>query len=181
MMTSDVIAAVCHVLAEHLARSLAGMDGVRVTTMPPDAAQAEPGKGRLNLFLVQVAEGAGAANVPLRRVGLPADAAPPLALTFQYVVTLLGRDDLEERGTEAHRMLSAVLRLLHDEPVLPRPLILAVEPDLGERVDGIALRARPLALEEIGSLWAAFGVPYRLSVALEASCVLDTGWGGSPG
>lgn len=179
-MTSDVIAAVSHVLAEHLARAIADMDGVRVTTMPPDAAQPGPGQGRLNLFLVQVVEDAGAGNLPMRRVGPPADIARPLVLTFQYLVTVLGRDDLEERGTEAHRLLGAVLRLLHDEPVVSRSRVLAVEPDLGEQVDGIALRARPLTIEEIGSLWPAFGVPYRLSVALEATCVLSMGGGGSP-
>jgi len=180
--TTTAIGDLTTLLAAHLDGALDPFNGARVTTLPLDRAQPGERQNRLNLYLSHVVTNSAFSNLPMPGTHPAANGRPPLAITLQYLVTFLGEDDLDEQATVAHKMLGSVMRLLLDQPELRRERIRALAPEsfIDRQVDLVRLLGRPLTLEEISKLWPAFQTPYRLSIALEASCLLIESLDDSP-
>lgn len=174
MSTTDAIGDLTTLLAAHLDDAIAPFAGAQVTTLPVDRAQPGERQNRLNLFLSHVVTNGAFSNLPMPGTHPGADGRPPLPLNLHYLLTFLGEDDLDPQGTVAQKMLGSVMRLLLDQPELRRERIQSLVPEsrIDQQVDLVRLTSRPLTLEEISRLWPAFQTPYRLSIALEASCVL---------
>lgn len=174
MSTTDAIGDLTTLLASHLDDAIVQFAGAQVTTLPLDRSQPGERQNRLNLFLSHVVTNGAFSNLPMPGTHSGADGRPPVALNLHYLVTFLGEDDLDPQGTVAHRMLGSVMRLLLDQPELRRERIQALVPEtrIDQQVDLVRLTSRALSLEEISRMWPAFQTPYRLSIALEVSCVL---------
>jgi hypothetical protein len=174
MSTTAAIGDLTTLLAAHLDTALTGVNGARVTTLPPDKAQPAERQNRLNLFLTHVTTNAALSNLPMPGTHPGADGPAPLAITLHYLLTFIGEDDLDELAVVAQRMLGSVMRLLLDQPDIRRERIQALVPEsfIDRQVDRVRLTSRPLTLEEISRLWPALQTPYRLTIGLEASCLL---------
>jgi len=157
----------------------ASVGTVTVSALPPDrigTGSDEP--SRLNLFLYQVTSNPGWRN---------AEPTPPLALDLHYLLTSYGADDLD-----AEILLGYAMQLLHDVPVLTRPiirktfsvtspvtdkLIPATVPDrnpadLADQVELCKIAPKYLTTEELSRLWSAMQARYRPSMAYDVSVVL---------
>lgn len=174
MSTTDAIGDLTTLLAAHLDDAISPFAGAQVTTLPLDRSQPGERQNRLNLFLSHVVTNGAFSNLPMPGTHSGADGRPPLPLSLHYLLTFIGEDDLDPQGTVAHKMLGSVMRLLIDKPELRRERIQSLVPEsrIDQQVDLVRLTSRSLTLEEISRLWPAFQTPYRLSIALEASCVL---------
>ncbi|PTR05761.1 uncharacterized protein DUF4255 [Nitrosospira sp. Nsp5] len=135
---------------------------------------------RVRLFLYQVTP-----NAALRNDDLPTRAAsgslmkrPTAALDLHYLLAFYGN----ESDLEPQRMLGAVIRDLHAQPVLLRQVIVnAITSDgslltgsnLAEAFEQIKFTPLSLSLEELSKLWSVFfQAPYALSVAYQGTVVL---------
>ena len=149
--------------------------GAQVVLTRPEAPGA--GGARIHLFLYQVLPDASQRNndLPSRTSDGILRQRPTVALTLHYLLTFNGNEAL----FESHKMLGAVARDLHSDPILSRSLIQSVSTgdlagsNLAQAVD--VVRVIPLALttDEISKIWLMFSqIPYSLSVAYEARVVL---------
>jgi hypothetical protein len=149
--------------------------GAQVVLTRPEAPGA--GGARIHLFLYQVLPDASQRNndLPSRSSDGTLRQRPTVALTLHYLLTFNGND----ATFEPHKMLGAVARDLHSDPILSRSLIQSVSTgdlagsNLAQAVD--VVRVIPLALttDEISKIWLMFSqIPYSLSVAYEARVVL---------
>lgn len=175
MSTEAAIAGVTSVLQQVLNdRVGAVVNGAIVTARPLDKAQPTEGKSVLNLFLYQAVTNAAFSNLPMPGTHPGIDDHAPIALNLHYLLTVFGKDDTDEAPVEGQLLLGAALSALLDRASLKRSDIrkFAAGSDLEKQVDLIRLTTRPMTLDDVSKLWTAFQAPYRLSTAIEASCVL---------
>jgi hypothetical protein len=173
--TQGAIAGVTAVLQQVLTdRVGAAVNGAIVTARPLDKAQPSEGKSVLNLFLFQAVTNGAFSNLPMPGTHPAIDDRPPVALNLHYLLTVFGKDDTDEAPVEGHLLLGAALRALLDQPSLKRSDIRKFAPNTGldRQVDLIRLTPKPMTTDDVSKLWTAFQAPYRLSTAIEASCVL---------
>jgi hypothetical protein len=173
--TQGAIAGVTAVLQQVLTdRVSAAVNGAIVTARPLDKAQPTEGKSVLNLFLFQAVTNGAFSNLPMPGTNPAIDDRPPVALNLHYLLTVFGKDDTDEAPVEGHLLLGAALRALLDQPSLKRSDIRKFAPNTGldHQVDLIRLTPKPMTTDDVSKLWTAFQAPYRLSTAIEASCVL---------
>jgi len=132
---------------------------------------------RVNLFLYQVTPNADwrNADLPARRGDGTLAQRPQAAFNLHYVLSFYGK----EGDFEPQRILGSVVSLLHAQPVLSRGMIrdasagLLAASDLASQVDLVRFTPILFNLEELSKLWSVFfQVPYKLSVAYQASVVL---------
>ncbi len=147
-----------------------------------DASSNGPPETGVNVFLYQLT-----ANAAWRNADLPTRCSegsiverPRAALDLHYLLTFHGN----ERSLEPQRMLGAVTRTLHAEPVLTRQRITSTllsspfdnflaESDLADAVEMVKFTPLALTLDELSKLWTMFPqTPFVLSVAYQASVVL---------
>ena len=159
-----------------------------ITAIAPDLIKTGTNEQpQLNLFMYYVS-----INPALRNLGLPsADAGgtrlsnPPLALDLHYLVTAYG-----SRQFDAEILLAWAMKVFHDTPVVPSPVIqaaldglaqqgqptseatLVAGSTLAEQVEQIRITPEVLTTEEIYRLWTAFQTSYRPSTALHVSVVV---------
>ncbi|HUH98344.1 MAG TPA: DUF4255 domain-containing protein [Anaerolineales bacterium] len=147
--------------------------GVSFTASRPDVKQTVTGN-RLNLFLYQVVENHCMANQEDPRIGTTRDYGhPPLSLNLHYLLTPFSTDTDE---TEAHRILGAVMRILHDNALLlPSSLTSTAQPILDTSLLGALEHLRisllPLTLDDLSKVWFGSQESLRLSVAYEVTVV----------
>jgi hypothetical protein len=143
----------------------------------PDTLKDDTVGARVNVFLYQVTPNAAwrNADLPTRRPDGTAGQRPQAAFDLHYVLSFYGDD----KQYEPQRLLGRVESLLHAQPVLsPGILRGAAKPpldasNLAEQVEAVRLVPTGFNLEELSKLWSVFfQVPYRLSVAFQASVVL---------
>lgn len=180
MSNSLAIATVTATLAALIQKSaqqaVAGAEVVvgRPQNTPPANAQRW-----VQLCLYQVM-----ANPALRNADLPArdpvgkiSQKPQVALDLHYLLAFYG----DEKELEAQRMLGAVARDLHANPVLLRKAVHdaiagrneLTGSNLDEALEQVRLTSLPLSLDELSKLWSVFfQTPHALSVAYRASVVL---------
>ncbi len=154
--------------------------GATVTTLLPDAATPGQPEPRVNLFLYQVTPNAAwrNADLPARNASGNLVQRTSVALDLHYLLTFYG-DDAQ---LEPQRLLGAVVRTLHSQPVLSRPIIQSTitsptfaflaKSDLGDASEPVRFMPTGLALEELSKLWSVFlQTPYRLSIAYQGTVV----------
>lgn len=163
MSNASAIATVTTALAEIVrvaAQSV--INGADVLTERPDAtAITQP---RIRLFLYQVSANAAMRNsdLPMRSADGRLVARPTVALDLHYLMAFYGN----EKDLEPQKMLGAVVRDLHRQPMLPRS-------SLGDAIERVRFTPVPLSLDELSKLWSIFfQTPYALSIAYQGSVVL---------
>lgn len=114
-----------------------------------------PGEATCALYLHRI--GYDPVSRHLRRPGTRADAAPPLALTLHYFVTVIAGGALAE-----HTIAAWVARELHEHPLLDASLLSA---DAGWRLDeGVQIMPDPLEPEVLARIWESFRHTHRLTL-----------------
>ena len=154
--------------------------GAAVTTSLPDAPAQNQPDPRVNLFLYQVTPNAARRNgdLPARNASGTLVQRTSVALDLHYLLTFYG----DETQLEPQRLLGAVVRTLHSQPVLSRPIIQSTitsptfaflaTSDLGSASEPVRFTPAALALEELSKLWSVFlQTPYRLSIAYQGTVV----------
>jgi hypothetical protein len=166
-----------------LPAATSAVSGSDVTFDRPDANKTNAAV--VNLYLYQVTPNAAwrNADLPTRRPDGSLAQRPQAAFDLHYILTFFGSD----KDQEPQRLLGSTVSLLHTEPVLSREAIrktaqnthatdgthYLVTSDLAEQVELIRLAPLSLNLEELSKLWSVFfQIPYRLSIAYQASVVL---------
>ena len=131
----------------------------------------------VNVFLYQFTPNPAwrNADLPTRRPNGTIALRPQAAFDLHYLLSFHGTDD----KYEPQRILGTVVSLLHSQPVLSPEIVAAAAKgdlaasNLAEQVERVRLTPLPLTLEELAKLWSVFfQVPYKLSVAYQASVVL---------
>jgi hypothetical protein len=157
------------------AAAKAGVSGAGATAERPDTLKDD--NPRVNLFLYQVTPNAAwrNADLPTRRQDGTLAQRPQAAFDLHYVLTFYGSD----KQHEPQILLGSVLSLLHAQPVLSPEILRGAAKDtlvasnLAEQVEAVRLAPTGFNLEELSKLWSVFfQVPYKLSVAFQASVVL---------
>ena len=174
------IATVTETIVQVLGDALdaAQVTGAHVTALPPDSKIGLPDPG-VNVFLYQVSPNAAwrNADTPTRRADGTLLRRPQVALDLHYLITFYG----DEMRLEQQRLLGAVTRTLHAQPVLPRSTIEFVQThvaflsgaDLADQSELVRVTPILLTLEELSKLWSfLLKIDYVLSVAYQASVVL---------
>ncbi len=131
----------------------------------------------VNIFLYQVTPNASwrNADLPTRRQDGTVGQRPLAAFDLHYVLSVYGAD----KQHEPQRILGSVVSTLHTQPVLSPEMLRAAAKDtlvlsnLAEQGELVRLSPTGFNLEELSKLWSVFfQVPYKLSVAYQASVVL---------
>ncbi len=147
--------------------------GVTFTVSRPDVKQSVTGN-RLNLFLYQVLENHTMANQEDPRIGTNRDYGhPPLSLNLHYLLTPFS-SDIDE--TEAHRILGATMRLLHDNAILSPTSTtstsqLILDTSLQDALECLRISLLPLTLDDLSKVWFGAQESLRLSVAYEVTVI----------
>ncbi|MDI1292352.1 MAG: DUF4255 domain-containing protein [Methylobacter sp.] len=120
------------------------------------------------------------ADLPTRNPAGKITQRPQVALDLHYLLAFYG----DEKELEPQRMLGAVTRDLHANPVLLRKAVHdaiasrteLTDSNLDEAIEQIRLTSIPLNLDELSKLWSVFfQTPHALSIAYRASVVvIDT-------
>lgn len=139
---------------------------VNVTLLAPDETASNT--RRINLFLYRISEHPQLRNSGSRLRPGTVDVldAPPLSLVLSYLVTAYATNDPATGNTEAHAILGEVLRVFHQQPVIPAE---ALDDDLLDASEQLKVILAPLDPDDISRVWSTFDAPYRLSVAYEVS------------
>jgi len=145
-----------------------------ITALPLDKARDGFTADQLNLFLYQTNLSAAWRNAdPPRQVRAGESGHPALPLNLHYLVTAFGDDE-----AQAHRVLGAAMRILHDHPVLGADEINSATvtdlpgSDLHLQAERIRITPLPLSTDDLFKLWSGFQTSYRLSAAYELAVVL---------
>lgn len=180
MSNSLAIATVSAALAAVITKSIQEVvSGANVVIGRPQATPSAEAAHSVQLCLYQVSP-----NAALRNADLPSrDSAgklrqkPQVALDLHYLLAFNG----DEKEFEPQRMLGAVARDLHANPILSPNILsdaIASWPvlsgsNLDKAIEKIKLTHLALSLEELSKLWSVFfQTPYALSVAYHVSVVL---------
>ncbi|HZF09071.1 MAG TPA: Pvc16 family protein [Thermoanaerobaculia bacterium] len=151
------------------------VNGAEATWERPDALKDD--RPRINVFLYQVTPNADwrNADLPTRRADGSLAQRPQGAFNLHHILTFCGSD----KKFEPQLLLGSALSVLHAQPILSRDMIRAASQDdlaasnLADQVELVRLSPLGMNLEELSKLWSVFfQVPYKLSVAFQASVVL---------
>jgi len=154
--------------------------GARVSHERPGGPGDDARRG-INIFLFQVTPNSALRNVdlPVRNGSGQVVGRASAALDLHYLLTCYG----DAASFEPERMLGTAARILHERPLLDRPLVTGTveDPanlaalggsDLADAHDLVKFSPTPLNLEELSKLWSIlFQTPYRLSLAYRAALV----------
>ena len=176
------IATVTGTLQHVLSNAASVVPGAKVSTLRPDGASPASKDPGINVFLYQVMPNAAYRNadLPTRRANGQLVQRPQAALILNYLFSFYG----DENNLEPQRLLGALVRQLHAQPVLTKQDItqtlanppydsLLATSNLADQVDLVRFTPMSLSLEELSKVWSVFfQSPYVLSVAYNGSAVL---------
>ena len=139
---------------------------VDVTVLAPDEKGSDR---RVNLFLFRLEENPYLANQDaMVLAGTDRLARPPLSLVLFYLLTAYAPNDELTGNSTAHQILGEAMRVLHENPVVPRGYLDAGLQDAREDLQVVNKSLDP---EELSRIWATFAQPFRLSVLYQVSTV----------
>jgi hypothetical protein len=183
MSNYRAVATVSEVLARRLHNAVNGTNGQASAVVgPPVAPGDEPSAPQARVFLYNVQPNGAWRNsdLPTRSSGGREINRPQAALDLHYLLTFQGG----QSALEPQLLLGAAVNELHANPVVSREEIqnvitdTALAPllgasDLDEQPELVRFTPLLLDLEALSKLWSVlFQIPYRLSVAYQASVVL---------
>lgn len=153
-----------------------GLNGLQVTTLPPDLARKSVGEStaQLNIFLYQTSVNAAWRNQDLPTQHRPGESGrPPLALNLHYLLTAYGNVAADDEGV-SHRVLGGAMSVLHDHPLLSREEIRSVltDADLADQFERLRVTPLTLPMDEMSKLWTALQTSYRVSAGYEVTVLL---------
>ena len=173
------IATVTEALRQTLETAVNVVTGAGATAVRPD--QVVAGTPGVNVYLYHISPDGSLRNadLPTRAGDATLMQRPRAAIDLHYLLTVHGNETL----FEPQRVLGAVVRALHDAPVLTKKAITDAAAigaltgsDLGNAVEAVRFTPMPLSLEELSKLWSVFfQARYALSVAYQAALVVIEG------
>ncbi|MEV0172030.1 DUF4255 domain-containing protein [Streptomyces sp. NPDC050803] len=181
MSNALVIAHVTQALALLIESNLGPEFGAAVKVEPRKPPADPPADPTVSVFLYQVTP-----NTSQRNNDLPTRAAdgtlvkrPAAALDLHYLISAYG----EETELVGQRLIGAVVRALHEIPVLPKDVIeqagerpYLAGSDLAEAVQRVRFTPMVMDVDEASKLWGMLHqTPYALSVVYQASLVFVDG------
>ena len=175
---ATVTATLRQILDDAVRKDVTGASATAVRPNAPSGQLPNPG---VNVYLYQVTPNAAwrNADVPTRNPDGGLMQRPRAAIDLHYLLSFYG--DESELGPQ--RVLGSVIRILHEQPVLPRQTIrdaingtVLASSNLDEEVELVKFTPLPLSLEELAKLWSVFfQTTYVLSVAFQGTVVLIDG------
>ncbi|SDM15898.1 DUF4255 domain-containing protein [Allokutzneria albata] len=173
MSNHRAIKAVTELLQLRLQKGVEGVGSTTVTVLSPDKAAAAMSTSIVNLFLYQVTVDGHWRNEPFPGAHTrPGERPrPPLPLVLRYLVTPFIK---EGNDLQAHEVLGAAMRRLHDYPEFTGRELAdgASYADVARQVESVKISPIAISTDEISKLWSAFQTQYRISVGYEARIVL---------
>ncbi|WP_031481595.1 DUF4255 domain-containing protein [Streptomyces bicolor] len=181
MSNALAIAHVTQALALLLENNVGPEFGEAVKVEPRKPPAEPPDHPTINVFLYQVTP-----NTAMRNNDLPTRAAdgklvkrPAAALDLHYLISAYG-DDTELVG---QRLIGAVVRTLHEIPILPKDVIeqagerpYLAGSDLAEAAQRVRFSPTVMDIDETSKLWGMLHqTPYSLSVVYQASLIFIDG------
>jgi len=138
-----------------------------VTILAPDETG---GSRRVNLFLYKLAENPFLKNQDWTvQAGTPNQLVPPpLSLSLFYLLTAYAPNDPREGNATAHQILGEAMRVLYENPVVPK---IYLDPGLADARERVQIASNTLDPEELSRIWSTFSQPFRLSVLYQVSTV----------
>jgi len=178
---ATVTASLKQILNDAVSKDVNGASAKAVRPNAPNNQLPIPG---VNVYLYQVTPNAAwrNADVPARSADGTLVQQPRAAIDLHYLLSFYG----DESEFEPQRVLGSSIRVLHEQPILPRKKIRDVinatavltASNLDEKVELVKFTQLPLTLEELGKLWSVFfQTTYVLSVAFQGTVVLIDGKG----
>jgi hypothetical protein len=181
MSNALAIAHVTQALALLLENNVGPEFGEAVKVEPRKPPAEPPDHPTINVFLYQVTP-----NTSMRNNDLPTRAAdgklvkrPAAALDLHYLISAYG-DETELVG---QRLIGAVVRTLHEIPILPKDVIeqagerpYLAGSDLAEAAQRVRFSPTVMDIDETSKLWGMLHqTPYSLSVVYQASLIFIDG------
>lgn len=142
---------------------------IEVTTLQPQKMGAPGASNQVNLFLYAASTNGAWRNQDMPTVRAGETGFPPLPLNLEYLISTFGEGDSE---LLAHFLLGHAMRLLHDNPIIPREQISLPESGLRQQIERVTVTQRPISVDEMSKLWSSFVAPYRPSAAYLVTVVL---------
>jgi hypothetical protein len=178
---ATVTASLKQILNDAVSKDINGATATAVRPNAPNNQLPNPG---VNVYLYQITPNAAwrNADVPTRGADGALVQQPRAAIDLHYLLSFYG----SESDFEPQRVLGSAIRVLHEQPILPRKKIREVinatavltTSNLDEEVELVKFTQLPLSLEELGKLWSVFfQMTYVLSVAFQGTVVLIDGKG----
>ncbi|MCP2259153.1 Protein of unknown function (DUF4255) [Streptoalloteichus tenebrarius] len=175
------VATATEALMLFLARSLPPDIGYGVNVVPGKPPAEPPQEPTITVFLYQVTPNAAMRNrdAPTRGPDGTTLRRPQAAIDLHYLISFFG----DETKLVPQQLLGAVVRSLHEEPVLSRADIEAAAQrahlagsDLAASPQRVRLTPAQMDLDDLSKLWSTMlQTPYALSVAYQATAVLLDG------
>ncbi|CCK31952.1 hypothetical protein BN159_7573 [Streptomyces davaonensis JCM 4913] len=181
MSNALVIAHVTQALALLIESNLGPEFGAAVKVEPRKPPADPPAEPTITVFLYQVTP-----NTSQRNNDLPTRASdgtlvkrPAAALDLHFLISAYG----EEAELVGQRLIGAVVRALHEIPVLPKDVIeqagerpYLAGSDLADAVQRVRFTPTVMDIDEASKLWGMLHqTPYSLSVVYQASLVFVDG------
>lgn len=167
MSASTAIGMVSESLRNLLVGEMTLGSAVNVTILAPDEAG---GERRINLFLYKVQENPFLRNLDWQvKPGSPDRLVPPpLSLNLSYLMTAYAKNDPQTGNTTAHEILGEAMRVLYENPILPKDYLVTGLKNAREQIKIVQNTLDP---EELSHVWNTFTQPFRLSVLYQVSVV----------
>jgi Pvc16 N-terminal domain/IPT/TIG domain len=192
MTNYHAIATVTAVLQDVLSKDLTTIyHEIAITAKPPDIAEKETGKLRLNLYLYHVLPNTGFSTLrlPVRNRDGNFVKRPMTALNLYYLMTVYPKEEnIDLVDLDPQQVLARAMTVLEESSTLMRdhifnirntdtlkPILtaLSTEDFLEDQIEQVKISLHPASLEEMNKLWSSFfQTHYRLSVAYIATVVL---------
>ncbi|MET9833115.1 DUF4255 domain-containing protein [Streptomyces sp. NPDC006385] len=181
MSNALAIAHVTQALALLLESNLGPEFGEAVKVEPRKPPAEPPAEPTISVFLYQVTPNASQRNndLPTRASDGRLVKRPAAALDLHYLISAYG----EETELVGQRLIGAVVRALHEIPILPKDVIeqagerpYLAGSDLAEAVQRVRFTPTVMDIDETSKLWGMLHqTPYSLSVVYQASLVFIDG------
>jgi hypothetical protein len=181
MSNALAIAHVTQALALLIESNLGPEFGEAVKVEPRKPPAEPPAEPTISVFLYQVTPNTSQRNndLPTRAPDGRLIKRPAAALDLHYLISAYG----EETELVGQRLIGAVVRALHEIPVLPKDVIeqagerpYLTGSDLVEAVQRVRFTPMVMDIDETSKLWGMLHqTPYSLSVVYQASLVFIDG------
>ena len=167
MSASTAIGMVSESLRNLLIGEMKLIPDSKVTILAPDEVG---GDRRINLFLYKVQENPFLRNLDWQvKPGSPDRLVPPpLSLNLSYLMTAYAVNDPQTGNTTAHEILGEAMRVLYENPILPKDYLVTGLKNAREQIKVVQNTLDP---EELSHVWGTFTQPFRLSVLYQVSVV----------
>jgi hypothetical protein len=142
---------------------------IAISGSSPETVRNLPGDCQLSLYLVHTTEdkfhkNANWAPQAQRVAQTPPVQFQPLSLDLYYLLTAFANGN--RHYVREQRAMSMAMRCFHDRPILKARRTPTLSTSMPE---DLSLTMEIESIDQLGSMWQAFNVPYRMSAVYKAS------------